>query len=177
MFSLIVASKLPCRATGGEIHPWRVDVNNALLRWTPAVVCRAMGALVSAGPPVVCGCAVALLYRRPRSAAAHLSTFMQSASVFLLKEQLSSLSCGECDQDQGHAGNPPHPLSPTHIKSTVTHTTCCGQSVKEQPDTWGFTIILKCHFYFLLLGCAVSHDAEESNFPQIPLSGRLPLLR
>lgn len=39
MFSLIVASKLPRQATGGEMHPWcgTPNVNNALLRWTPAV--------------------------------------------------------------------------------------------------------------------------------------------
>lgn len=39
MFSLIVASKLSCWATGGETHPScsTPNFNSALLRWTPGV--------------------------------------------------------------------------------------------------------------------------------------------
>lgn len=143
MFSLIVASKLPCRVTGGEMHPScsNPNVNNALLRWTPGIGAERWENWLAL---VHRWCVGVLLRCCTGAHALQQLVFQHSCKVRPFSSQRAALVStvwrvwswwGACREK-----------NPT--KTTVTHITCCGRSVKEQPDTWGFTIFLKFCFIF-----------------------------
>lgn len=173
MFSLIVASKLSCRATGGETHPScsTPNVNSALLRWTPGVGAERWEHWLAL---VHRWCVGVLLRCCTGAHALQQLVFQHSCKVRPFSSQRAVLvstvwrvwsRSGACrGKKTTHKINSyPNNMLWSKCEGTAWHVR--------------FHNIFKILFYFLLLGCAVSHDAEESNFPQIPLSGRLPLLR
>lgn len=176
IFSLIVASKLPCRATGGKMHPWcgTLNVNNALLRWTPAVGAERWEHWLAL---VHRWCVGVLLRCCTGAHALQQLVFQHSCKVRAFSFQRAALvytvwrvwsRSGACRKPP-----PPHTHKIDSYPYNMLWSKCEGTAWHMRFHD-NFKMFVG---FFLLLGCAVSHDAEESNFPQIPLSGRLPLLR
>lgn len=146
----------------GDFH-CRADPSRSHLR-SPSRGAAQWEHWLATGRRVVCGRAVVFPCRRPRSAAATAAAARLSERLFLLHTKKS------------HAHFQRGKLVIRMLSHTVPHKVCCYHCVKFHNWT---SEILKPFFppTFYPTGGAVTHDAQGSNFPQISLSGKLPLFR